>query len=253
MMIVSRITKQAFILVIFLVLLAGAGFAVRQAIAPPPPTPTPDPRALLLPIQVLETHKITSGERDYDILVKVRNPNTEYGSGDVQYALSGFYDATGSNEGKEEVRIGSFSILPGQTQYLVFSPIRTIRETTRFELRIVTVDWQKLDPLAAEAVDFVVTNLAWTENKLAGNVYNTTDFDLTKAEVIGILFDSSDRPIAINRTDIRTFIAHTTRGFEMSWSSKFAGTPVREYAEAHVNVFENDNFIRAYGVPEERQ
>jgi len=246
----GRLTKQIVILVIFLALLWGVGFGISRTIAPPPPSPTPDPRAGLQPIQVLETYAINIGNLDYDVLVKVRNPNTEYGSGYVRYTLMGFFDNTGSNEGSEDVRGGLFSILPGQTQYLVFSPIRTSREMTKFEFKITDSDWQKLDPLAAQAVNFVVTNLSYANNKLVGNVFNTTDFDINKIEVVGVLFDISDKPIAVNRTDIRTFIANTNRGFEMSWSTPIAGTPVREYAEAHVNVFENDNFIRAYGTQE---
>ncbi len=244
----SRIIKQATILFIFIVLLGGFGFLSMRLISPPVPTPTFDPRSLLSPIEVIGSYFFGSFDQDYDVLVKVRNPNSEYGSGNIRYALYAIFD----DNTREQSLSGSFYILPGQTQNLVFSPIKTTRQAVRFELQVFGEDWKKLDHLSENAVHFVIQNLSLSFSgvlpitKIGGNVLNDTDFDIEKVEVVGILYDASGAPVGVNRTDLRSFRARTLRGFEMSWTRPLLGKPVREYAEVHVNVFENDNFINLY-------
>jgi hypothetical protein len=83
--------------------------------------------------------------------------------------------------------------------------------------------------------------------KVGGSVFNNSDFDLNKVDVAVILFDESGEPIAVEKTEIATFLARTTRGFEVTWFSPFVGKVVRVDAEANTNVFENSNFLRQYG------
>ncbi|MBI4120214.1 MAG: hypothetical protein HY454_01990 [Parcubacteria group bacterium] len=57
----------------------------------------------------------------------------------------------------------------------------------------------------------------------------------------------------MNRTEIRTFLANTARGFEDSWYRPFGGQVNRVEVEAHTNIFENSNFLRQYQQPERFQ
>src|SRR3989344_2125164 len=204
-------------LVIIAVLYGGKFFSGPVA------TTTPDPRDSLDPVNVISLNLLHVAGRDYDILARVQNPNSTYGSGDVQYTLKLFYNITGGTESFQEQN-GSFYILPGQTKYIVITPVASQNILTRAEMHISGVDWRELDVLALEGVSFVITNSSYSENpqdgvfgRLRGFVSNNSDFDVNRADVAVILFDSSNNPIAVNRTELYTFLAHTNRGFETSW------------------------------------
>lgn len=245
-----RLVKQLLIVIIILGVFGFAGFRIANNIHPPTPTPTPDPRASLAPLEILEIDLLPVGNLDYDVVAKIKNPNAGYGSGDVRYQLRLFFDATGGTESYEE-RDGSFYILPGQTGYYVISPVRSNRIFTRAEIRVVSVDWQQLTALAAQQVSLVVsgTQLIPASAKFLGTVVNTSDFDISQADVTVILFNTAQHPIAANRTEIRTFLAKTSRGFEVSWSSPIPGVASNSYVEATTNLFENSTFLRTYGTP----
>ncbi|MEK7616227.1 MAG: hypothetical protein AAB420_03425 [Patescibacteria group bacterium] len=214
-------------------------------------SPTPDPLAGIQPIKILSTDLFRIADRDYDVLFRVQNPNQTYGSGDVQYKLV--------SEGAE-IYEGSFYILPGQTKYMVISPVKSERIIEKVEMHIDSVDWRELDTLALEGVSFVVTNTSYGKTsqeglfaRLRGFVANNSDFDVNRADVAIILFDEKDRPLAINRTELYTFLAHTTRGFETSWFHTFPGEVARTYIEVNANLFEQASFIRTYGGQERFQ
>jgi len=89
--------------------------------------------------------------------------------------------------------------------------------------------------------------------KVGGSVTNNSNFDLNRVETMVLLFDQSDSVIAANRTEILTFLAKTSRGFEVTWFAPFVGQVSRVEAEANTNIFENSNFLRQYGGQERFQ
>jgi hypothetical protein len=248
----QRKRKQALIAVIFFLVVGGFGFLIYRGVRPPLPTPTPNPTINLAPIQIIDYWLFNIENNDYDFLAKVTNPNTDYGSPNVEYEIL-FFNAEGV---KISQKSGSFYILPGQTKYVVNSPIRFQEPVSRAEFFVKSVDWQKLNPLAAGGVKLVVKNYENSYarvqqpgvfSKAGGEVFNDSDFDLNRVEVTVVLLEENNTPLAVGRTVIYTFLAKTTRGFEVSWSSPFIGRVVRIDAEANTNVFENSNFLRQYG------
>jgi len=132
------------------------------------------------------------------------------------------------------------------------SPIHLPEKAERAEILITSVEWQELD-LLAQNIYLAARNLFYFELKMSGLfargeglINNTSDFDFNQVDVAILLFDEKDSIIAVNRTEIRTFLANTTRGFEVAWFSPFPGKVVRIEAEALTNVFENQNFIQRY-------
>ena len=245
-----RTTKQLLIACIIVGVLGFAGFRAASTIRPATPTPTPDPRASLMPLEILKTDLVSVGARDYDVVAKIINPNASYGSSKVRYELSLVNDA-----GTEMLHTtGTFYILPGQTKYVLISPIKTDEPVAHAAIIITDVDWQQLDELAARQVSFVVTGTQYVEAtfKFRGLVFNSSDFDVSHADVTVILLDADQRPIAANRTEIRTFLAKTSRGFEVSWPLQITGVATT-YVEATTNLFENSTFLRTYGTQEEFQ
>lgn len=247
----ARQSKKITIALVFFLILGGIGFLIYRLVAPTPPNPpTPTPASNLVPLRVIFTKLFNVQNNDYDFLAKVYNPNISHGSGNVEYEIT-FYNA-----GNQQISIktGSFYILPGQTKYVIDSPLRFQAPVSRTEIKIKSVDWQKLDPIAASGVSLLVKNASYSQvnqigafAKAGGDIFNGSDFDLNKVDVFMVLLDQAQDPIAVGKTEIRTFLAHTTRGFEGTWFAPFVGQVSRVDAEAMTNVFENSNFLRQYG------
>ena len=245
----SHKRKQIIIAVIFFVIIGALGFLIFRAVLPPKIIPTPNPTANLLPIQVIYSKLFNIQNNDYDFLAKVRNPNNEYGSGDVSYEI----EAYDSSDKLISSRDGNFYILPGQTKYVILTPLRFTPTGSRVEFMIKTIAWEKLDPLSAGGSKLITKNVDCSSiagpnlfAKVGGSVANASDFDFDIVDVSVVAFDGSGEPVAVGRTDIRTFLSKTERGFEVSWFSPFVGQVTSVDAEATTNVFNNLNFIRRF-------
>lgn len=246
----QRLSKQLIIAFVFFLILGGIGFGIYRSFVPPAPAPTPNPTVNLAPIQIVFTKLLNIQNNDYDFLAKVLNPNAQYGSSGAEYELT-FYNSANQ---KILSKTGSFYILPGQSKYVIDSPIRLQEAAARTDFKIKSVDWQKLDSLAAGGVPLLVRNSAFSQVRQAGvfaksggDIFNGSDFDINKVDVLVVLLDQNSQPVAVNKTEIRTFLARTSRGFEVTWFSPFVGQVSRVDAEANTNVFENSNFLRQYG------
>ncbi|MBI4160544.1 MAG: hypothetical protein HY506_01395 [Candidatus Yanofskybacteria bacterium] len=238
------------IAIVFFLILAGIAFLIYRGSRPPTPPPTPNPTVNLAPIEIISSNLFNIQSLDYDFWAQVRNPNVDFGSGNASYEIS-FFNSAGTVISKKS---GSFYILPGQTRYLVDGPIKSTETISRAQIKILSVDWQKLSQLGTIGVPLLVRGASYVEvlqpgifSKVGGNIFNSSDFDINKADVIVVLLGQSDKPVAVGRTEIRTFLAQTTRGFEISWFSPFVGKVIRIQAEAYTNIFENLNFLRTYG------
>ncbi|OGN29192.1 MAG: hypothetical protein A3A33_02950 [Candidatus Yanofskybacteria bacterium RIFCSPLOWO2_01_FULL_49_25] len=250
----SRFAKQIILGAVGIAIAVAVFLLLQRTINPPIPSPTPDPRTGLAPITILSQQLLQVTDHSFDFVAKVRNPNTEYGSGDVQYELTAHHDGTGGNDNIEVVRRGSFYILPGQTKYLIVTPITSANQLRTAKLAIKSVRWQSLDPLISQGVNLVVTDTSYVPqnslgvfSKVGGAVLNNSNFDINQIDVSIVAVDAGDTPLAVSHTEIRTFLAKTKRGFEVSWFTPFAGTVARVDAEANVNVFQNSALLHEYG------
>jgi hypothetical protein len=245
----QRVAKQLFSLLVLVVIVGGAGYwAFRTAV--PRVTPTPNPTSGLSPISVISIKLFNVQNNDFDFLAKVANPNVDYGSPDVEYELT-FFDTSNLEISK---KIGNFYILPGQTKYIINLPIKLDRFASSANMTIKSVEWQKLNQITLGGVNFLMKNADYSEinkdglfGKAIGNIYNSSDFDMNKVDVAIILLDDANVPIAINKTEINTFLAKTTRSFEVFWPASFVGKIARVSAETSTNVFDNSNYIQQYG------
>ena len=251
-----RILKRFLIAILFFALVGSGAFFGARAIHEPTPTPTPDPTRALQPIEILETYLLKVGESDYDFLAKVRNPNSNFGSPQVTYEIT-FLDAT---EAMISQNTGTFYILPGQVKYILQTPLSLDSRVSKATVKILSVQWHALDVLAIQGINFVVTGETYRNisdgavfSKLNGSVLNNSDFDVGNVDIVTVVMDLNGTPLAINRSEIRTFLAHTTRGFEMTWFAPFLGEVKNTVTEAYVNLFENNTFIRTYGGSERFQ
>ncbi len=223
---------------------------IYRGVRPPSPEPTPNPTMNLAPIQVIGQKLFNVENNDYDFWAKVTNPNADYGSPNVEYEIS-FFNLNGIRISQKS---GSFYILPGQTKYVIDLPLKFQEAVSRADLVIKSADWQKLNPLAINGVDLVAENYNYVPvlqpgvfSKVGGSIFNNSDFDLNKVDIAVVLFDESGEPVAVEKTEISTFLARTARGFEVTWFAPFVGNVARVDAEANTDIFENSNFLRQYG------
>lgn len=246
-----RIFKQLVIAGIVLAALGAGGFFAFRAIQDPLVTPTPDPRATLAPVEIVSSNLFVIASGDYDFLAKVKNPNAGYGSPRVNYELT----LLASDGNVVEKLPGTFYIFPGQVKQVLVSPIRTDAPISRASMRITQIEWEQLDELALQGINFVATDARFSADpipRIRSSILNNSDFDIAQVDVVVLLVDAQDRPIAANRTEIRTFGAGTTRGFETAWILPVEN-PARVIVEANANLFLNDTFVRTYGSQEKFQ
>ena len=247
----ARIFKQLTTLVAFLIVAVGIVLLINfstRAVAGPALTPTPLPQ--LANIEVISTKLINISENDYDFLAEVKNPNQSYGSGNA------FYELTTSNTlGDVISRLdGQFYIMPGQTKQIIHSPIELSEPATSADLKIKSVQWNKIDNAGSYQVNLIVPSFNYSQPKnsvvftqVSGTVLNSSDFDLDTVDIIVTILNKDNQIVAANKTSINTFLARTNRGFEVKWTSPFVGTINDIKVEVYTNLFEDSNFIRRFG------
>lgn len=271
----DRFFKQLLFAIIFLAILGAVGFGVYK-LAKEEPTcfdkiqnqteEGVDCGAVcgniclssLKPVEVKSSYllkiKEEGGWLDHDALFRVYNPNTQFGSSRVEYEL-----AILDNQGISLLnKIGWFYILPGQTKYIYEPLLKTKSPGQRAELRITKIDWQKLTGVFSEDAKFVARSKDYFTgdqpgifSRVSGTIFNVSDFDVDRVEVVAVLFKDG-QPIGAGRTTLTTFQAKTDRFYEITWVAPVP-VPDRVEVEAQTNVFANSNFLRKYGTPEKFQ
>lgn len=270
-----RFLKQLLFALLFLVIFGGGGFWIYKATRPVmtcfdkiqnQEEEGVDCGAVcgnvclssLKPIEARNSYlfkvKETGGEFDYDALFRVSNPNAEFGAAWVNYELTLFDNQNQVLRQKP----GRFYILPGQTKYIYEPALKTKVLATRVELKTSVASWEKLAGVFGEDVKFVVKSKSYLVgdrpgifSRVSGVIFNASDFDVDRVEVVAVLFKDNE-PVGAGRTTLTTFPSKTDRFYEIAWINSLPA-PDRVEVEANTNVFGNSNFLRKYGVPEKFQ
>lgn len=206
----------------------------------------------ILPLNIISQKLIEIKPNDYDFVARINNPNSIFGAVLVRYKLN-----ITENDGTILDNSGTFYILPGQTRFLIIPGVRTANGATKSSINITEIEWEKVEafgnisfPIQRKSYAVIDQNGAFSE--LEAVILNDSDFDFDKIEVGVILFNENNEIIAVNRTDIRTFLSRTERSFKVSWPVELSET-TRQDIEVLTNVFENSNFIKRYGTQERFQ
>lgn len=203
----------------------------------------------IMPINIVSSQFLKVGEGDYDFVAQLSNPNVSYGASRIEYSL-------GSTS-------GSSYILPGQTKWLVLTSLKIIDGIDNVQLVIKNAQWEKLN-MPDNAVNLMLRSKDYhpvqkglpageAGTELKGVLYNDSNYDFDKIDVAVVLFDDLGNIVGVNKTDIRTFISKSERGFNVVWPFVLSGNAVRQEIEASTNLFENSNFIKSYGTQEKFQ
>lgn len=203
----------------------------------------------IMPLNVISQKLIEVRPGDYDFVAQINNPNSSFGASRSKYILS--------FSGAVLDRSGIFYILPGQTRFVIIPGIRNDDVLIGASIDITEVGWEKIETF--ENINFPIQRKSYTVvdrngifSELEAVVLNNSDFDFDKVEVGVILFNDKNEIVAVNRTDIRTFLSRTERSFKVTWPTELP-VAVRQDVEVLTNVFENSNFIKRYGTQERFQ
>ena len=256
----GRFQKQLIIGLVFVLILGGIGYGIYSGLAPKVSCTDGiqngkeegvDCGSLacgkvcepaIMPINIISSQFFKVGQGDYDFVAQLSNPNVSYGASRIEYSL-------GSSS-------GSSYILPGQTKWIVLTAqkIPDGIEDVRFVIK--NAQWEKLD-MPDNTIGFVLRRKdyhpAQKGMELTGILYNDSNYDFDKIDVAVILFDNAGGIVGVNKTDIRTFVSKSERGFNVAWPFALSGNIVRQDVEASTNLFENSNFIKSYGTQEKFQ
>lgn len=267
----KRLIKQIIIGFIFILIISGLIFLVYYLFRPGPSCSDniqnqgeegidcggpcqPCELVNIEEIKVLSTGAVSIEQGFYDLFAQIKNPNQNYGSGDVPYEFK-LYDSQNNMVGEY---IGSSFILPNQTKYVVQLKVRTMGEVNRVELSFGQVEWQKLKDyqlpqLVVKQKEYYLLENQEAYSQVRGVLANKTNFDFDKISVDILLFDSSRKLIALNTTEIKSLLSNQERDFIVNWFNPIKEEAVFLEAEAETNVFDSDNYMKKHGEVERFQ
>ena len=249
-----RFIKQLIYLVIFIVIMGIATFGFYSYFfTPAPPTPTP---YVFKPIEIKFTKSINVKDFDYDLIAKIRNPNTEHGSSNLVYKFNLYGSDNNLIASLDE---GTY-ILPGQTKYIVHTAAVLSEILERVEVIIESVEWERLSDLVPEETSLVINQKELKNNPapgisigLNGILLNNSGFDFSEVNIVGVLFDGEDNIIGVGESVVYTVEAQKDRSFSVVWSEEIIGSVVKTDIGAYTDVFNNSNFIQKHGTGEKLQ
>ena len=242
-----RLLKQIIIAAVFF---GAVGLVVYYSFFMESREPVITPAISIQPPIVVSQKLLKIGPLDYDFLAVLKNPNFDFGATDVIYEAVLF----GQAGNLINTLTGSISLLPGQTRYEIISSIKTAQEISNIVFKITNADWQKLKEYIPQVL-FSVKNQEYEQNppRLKGTLSNKSNFDFDQVDIHVVLFDESNEVLAVNKTDVRTFLAGTDRFFEVMWLKPVEGRVNRIQIDAYTDVLKNENFLKEHGTQEKFQ
>lgn len=199
-------------------------------------------------VEITEIAFVQSRTSQYDIVGKVHNPNDEIGASSFAYTVS-LKDSAGNIIA---TRSGKSYILPQENKYLLEFNLSTEIEPAAVSLHIDAVEWERFFGYQAKpSINIYQKRYSPISSGAGfGEVYgllsNESPYDFRAIVVRVILRDASNKPLALNMTEMRTVKSHEERDFRLVWPSAFAGTVERVEMEVDADVYHSDNFMRQY-------
>ncbi len=258
-----RTNKQIIIASVFILILFGFGFLVYSYLIKPELSCTdniknqgeedvdcggPCPSCELVyikGIEVLSVKVIPAKGSFYDLVAEIKNPNQNYGSGQVSYKFE-LYD---SQDSLIVEYSGLTYILPNQTKYLLKVRAESSKPVKQVKLSFGEVKWTKPEDYQTPQLGIQDKEYRLLSNEESGFaqvraiLVNKTGFDLDRVDIDILLFDSSNRLVAINTNEIRTFLSGQERDFLSTWFNPISGQVTSVEIEVETNIFDQDNYL----------
>lgn len=267
---VKRIIKRLVIIVIYLILIFFVVYGFYYLSKPKPTCNDsvrnqgeekidcggPCPSCLEMPsienLRVLEKEIIPAGENKFDVLVKLENPNSQFGSAGFDYTFS----ILGKSGGVVGEKKGTNFVLPGQKKYIFAFSLESSEEPTSLNFRISSFKWTKFTEYQEPDINIYSKEFNLISGgagfaQLKGKMKNQSGYDFKNITVKAVLRNGEGVPIAINETSFNDVRVGEEREIFLNWPDPFAVDPasVKVEVESEVDVFSSDNFMRKFGTP----
>lgn len=194
---------------------------------------------------IQESKLIYGGPEKYDVLVRVKNSNDQYGSPEFNYKIV----LKNSSGGVLAEREGKSFILPTETKNIIETNLATQEKPQAAEASISDTNWvefweyerprlniyrKKYGPISSGAGFSEATGLLRNEG--------ASDFHIVNVSVV--LRDLFGEPLAVNKMEIRDIGAKEERDFRLFWPNSFPGEAKEIETEAKTDVYDSENFIK---------
>jgi hypothetical protein len=199
---------------------------------------------------VMEKAYVTEGHGRYDLVAKIKNPNSNVGSSSFTYQFI-LTDSSGQQIISKE---GKGFILPSEEKYLLEIGISSDAVLANLEVKIKDVVWEEFT--GYDEPDLVITNKEFKEiasgvgyYEVKGLMRNESAFDFTIINMKIILRDGAGKIIAVNTSEMRTINSGEERDFRQVWPNKFSGDVRSVEVDPEANVFQTETFMKKYLPP----
>lgn len=205
-----------------------------------------------------ETAIVAGEDGTVDVLFRIENVNPQWGARSVAYTIE-LEDAEGT---LLATRQGSAFLLPLEEHAVVeqFLELAHERAAASAQVTLAEPRWVEV-PQRIEGSQLTVLSpmLRWFVDRpevaeVVGIIRNDSPFTYDRIDVFVIVSDAQGTPVGVRRTDMRTLSSGERREFRVAWRAPFSffGEPKLEIVPL-TNLFENENFVRAYGTVERFQ
>ncbi len=192
-------------------------------------------------IAVVSQKLIPVSENNFDFVAEVSNPNNLWGARTVGYLINVF------DENNKNIfsKTGTFYILPQENKYIVESKIYLQEAASQVDFRITSTDWQRLSGFRDLALR-IRDKRIYEEGeytKISGIVFNNSNYDFDRVDLVGLIFDENKEIIAAGKTEVRTLLRGENRYFEIRWPKVWNFETVSFEIKAYTNIFSPENLM----------
>jgi len=204
-------------------------------------------------IKIIEKNIIPGEAGKYDALVKITNPNSQFGVANFDYSFN-LLDESGKIIVKSE---GKGFVLPAETKYILAFNLSPETKPASLDFKISSFKWSKFTEYQGPDIAILAKEFNLTSGgesgfaKLKAKMRNQSGYDFREITVKTVIRNGNGEPIAANQTSFNDVRVNEEREVNFNWNDSFAIDPVsaRIEIEPEVNIFDNDNFMKQHGVP----
>lgn len=262
----NRSAKRFIIILIYLALLALISFTIYKALLPEETCSDKvknqneedvDCGGVCAPCRKISAEDLKVENRGYvenerpgkfDFWALVSNPNNLFGAKSFQYEIK-FKNSSGEIVSQRD---GFGFILPGERKYIVENNLDCANAPNSIDFAISKTEWVEFNGYY-EKPDLNIVNKNYSQvssgtgfSEASGLLKNKSPFDFNVIKVQIVLKDADEKVIALNSTEMRTVKSGEERDFKALWPNRFSGDVAYVDAQAEVNVFESENFLKNY-------
>ncbi len=197
-------------------------------------------------LEVKSIEMADDGQGDKDVLIKIYNPNEEYGAKSFRFVIA--------DDLKNRSQIYEDFILPKETKYIVINGYQLANGAGKIEVGIDNnnIEWKRAinyrDPkliIYNERYKLEVSGGDYA--KIVGLLMNKSSVDYETIRINGILRDNQGKFLGASYHIINTMPAGSKREFIIHFPNSPQAKVANIEVQAETNIFNNDNYLKKQG------